>query len=33
MFLDLPADARTVDLTITIRQPRTVEFVFKPPQK
>jgi hypothetical protein len=32
MFLDLPEDAKTVDLTIAIRRLRVVEFIFRPPQ-
>ena len=31
LFLDLPADSKTVDLTFRMHTPRTVEFIFKPP--
>jgi hypothetical protein len=33
LLLDLPADAKTVDLTITMHRPRLVEFVVKPQGK
>jgi hypothetical protein len=32
VILDLPADAKTVDLTLCIHTCRTAEFVFQPPQ-
>jgi hypothetical protein len=32
VFLDLPADAKTVSLTFCVHACRTAEFVFKPPQ-
>jgi hypothetical protein len=32
VILDLPKDAKTVDLTVCIHTCRTAEFVFKPPQ-
>jgi hypothetical protein len=32
VLLDLPADAKTVDLTFCIHTGRTAEFTFKPPQ-
>jgi hypothetical protein len=31
LLLDLPADAKMVDLTITMHRPKVVEFVVKPP--
>ncbi|MDB6017975.1 MAG: hypothetical protein JWR19_2464 [Pedosphaera sp.] len=31
LFLDLPTDAKTVDLTFCVHGPRIVDFTFKPP--